>query len=133
MLFRSTLALLGGHIDAVNTGLGNMAEHLKAGKIRTLAIGSPRRMPEPFSDVPTWRELNINVVASGWRGLMGAQVKFWESALRRVMETPECKQDLADNYWNINAMDAHEARKRWDAEYLESQSLLTDLGIARAK
>jgi putative tricarboxylic transport membrane protein len=135
----STLALLGGHIDAVNTGLGNMAEHLKAGKIRTLAIGSPRRMPEPFSDVPTWRELNINVVASGWRGVMGArgltpaQVKFWETALRRVMETPEWKQDLADNYWISNAMDAHEARKRWDAEYLESQSLLTDLGIARAK
>ena len=69
----------------------------------------------------------------GARGLTPAQVKFWESALRRVMETPEWKQDLTDNYWVSNTVDAQEARKRWDAEYLESQSLLTDLGITRAK
>jgi putative tricarboxylic transport membrane protein len=135
----STLALLGGHIDAVNTGLSNMAEHLKAGKMRTLAIGSPRRMPAPFTDVPTWRELNIDVVASGWRGVMGArgitpaQVAFWEGVLRKVMETPEWKQDLIDNYWVSNAMDAREARKRWDAEYFESKAMLTELGIARAR
>ena len=135
----STLALLGGHIDAVNTGLSNMAEHFKAGKMRTLAITSPRRMPAPFTEVPTWKELGIDVIASGWRGVMGAkgltraQVAFWETTLRKVMDTPEWKQDLADNYWASTVMDARETRKRWDAEYFEAKAMLADLGLIKAK
>jgi len=44
----STLALLGGHVDAIHTAPGDMAEHLKAGKLRTLAISSPKRIGGAF-------------------------------------------------------------------------------------
>lgn len=133
----STLALLGGHIDVVNTGLGNMVEHLKAGKLRTLAISSPRRMPDAFAHVPTWRETGIDVVASGWRGMMGAhgltraQTAYWENVFRLVIQTPEWQQELKDNYWASNFENAAQTRRRLDVEYVESKVMLQELGIVK--
>ena len=133
----STLALLGGHIDVVNTGLGNMVEHLKVGKLRTLAISSPRRMPGAFADVPTWRETGIEVVASGWRGMMGAQgltraqSAYWENVFRQVIQTPEWQQELKDNYWASNFENAAQTRRRLDIEYAESKVMLQELGIIK--
>src|SRR5262249_46008771 len=48
---QTSMALLGGHIGAINTGLSNMVDHLRQGKMRTLAITGPRRMGPPFADV----------------------------------------------------------------------------------
>lgn len=135
----STLALLGGHVDATSTGLGNMVEHLLAGKMRTLVMSGPQRMWGPFANVPTWRELGIDVVASGWRGVLGAQnltaaqVAYWEALLRRVMQTPEWKQELHENYWVGVTLSAAETRRRLDAEYAEIRQIMSELGMVKGK
>jgi putative tricarboxylic transport membrane protein len=134
-----TMALLGGHIDVISTGLSNMAEHLQQGKMRTLVITGPRRMWGPFADVPTWREVGVDAVASGWRGVLGAkdltpaQVGYWESVFRKVIQTDEWKQELRDNYWVSTYVSASDTRRRLDEEYAELKQILNDLGMARVK
>ena len=134
-----SMALLGGHIDASHTGLSNMAEHLIAGKMRTLVVTGPRRMWGPFANVPTWKEAGVDVAASSWRGVMGpkdltpAQVAYWENVFRRVAESDEWKQELRENYWVSNYSGAAETRRRLDAEYLEIKQIMTDLGMAKVK
>jgi putative tricarboxylic transport membrane protein len=132
-----TMALLGGHIDVISTGLSNMAEHLQQGKMRTLVITGPKRMWGPFADVPTWREVGVDLVEASWRGMMGAkdltpaQIAWWEGALRRVTESPEWKQELRENYW-VNAYSgAAETRRRLDAEYEQAKQVMAELGISK--
>jgi len=135
---QTSMALLGGHVDAINTGLSNMVEHLRQGKMRTLVITGPRRMGAPFSDVPTWKELGIDVTMMGWRGIMGAkgitpaQIAFWDGVFRRLAQTEDWKDDLQKNYWENIYAGAAETRRRMDAEYVEMKQILTELGMARA-
>jgi putative tricarboxylic transport membrane protein len=134
-----SMALLGGHIDAIHTGLSNMAAHLIAGKMHTLVVSGPRRMWGPFANVPTWKEAGVDAVASSWRGFMGpkdltpAQVAYWEHVFRRIATSEEWKQDLRENYWVENYSGAAETRRRLDAEYIEIKQIMTDLGMAKVK
>jgi putative tricarboxylic transport membrane protein len=134
-----SMALLGGHIDVTHTGLSNMAEHLIAGKMRTLVVTGPRRMWGPFANVPTWKEAGVDAVATSWRGFMGpkdltsAQVAYWENVFRRIATSEEWKHDLKENYWVENYSGAAETRRRLDAEYLEIKQIMSDLGMAKVK
>ena len=81
-------------------------------------------MPGAFADAPTWRENGIDVVASGWRGMMGAhgltraRIAYWQ-------------QELKDNHWAGNFENAAQTRRRPDIEYAESKVMLGELGIVK--
>jgi len=134
-----SLQLLGGHVDAINTGLSNMVDHLRQGKMRTLAISGPRRMGAPFTDVPTWKELGIDVVLTGWRGILApkgltpAQTAYWDGVFRKLAQTEDWKSDLQNNYWENIYTGAADTRRWLDAEYAELKQILTELGLAREK
>jgi tripartite-type tricarboxylate transporter receptor subunit TctC len=94
-------ALLGEHVSAVITNYGDIVEHLKAGKVRPLAIASSKRI-ESLPDVPTVAEAGFaDFEMDTWYGLaapaktpdeMVTQTADWfASALR----APELKPKLA--------------------------------------
>lgn len=134
-----SMQLLGGHVDAINTGLSNMVDHLLKGKMRTLVITGPRRMGAPFADVPTWKEVGVDVVLMGWRGILApnnltpAQTAYWDGVFRKLSETDDWKTDLKNNYWeNIYAGTAD--TRRWlDAEHADLKQMLTELGMAKGQ
>jgi tripartite-type tricarboxylate transporter receptor subunit TctC len=61
-------ALLAKNIDAAGVVVGDAAGLLKGGQLRMLGIMSANRL-EQFPDVPTYRELGVNVDFIFWRGL----------------------------------------------------------------
>jgi putative tricarboxylic transport membrane protein len=134
----TTLAVLGGHVDVINTGPGNMVEQFKAGKVRALAISGPRRIGGVYSVVPTWREQGVPADSSSWRGLMApkgmtpAQIAFWDKVIAALVKTDDWKKDLADNFWDEGYSDARASKKRLDEEYAEYKAILTELGVAKA-
>lgn len=105
--------------------------------MRTLVITGPKRMWGPFADVPTWKEVGVDMTASGWRGVLGpkdlprAQIAYWEDVLRRLIQTPEWKQDLEDNFWVNAYASAAETRRRLDRECAEIKQNMSELGMAR--
>lgn len=134
-----SMALLGGHVDAVSTGLSNMVDHLQQGKMRTLVITGPRRMGGPFADVPTWKEVGIDVSLLGWRGILGAkdltpaQIAYWDGVFRNLTQTEDWKADLQRNYW-VDIYAGAAGTRRWlDAENTEVRNLLTELGMAKTQ
>jgi putative tricarboxylic transport membrane protein len=133
----TTTALLGGHVDVMNTAPGNMVAHFRSGKIRPLAISAPHRLAGDFGTVPTWREQGVAAVASSWRGLMGPrdltaeQIAYWDRVLSAVVKTQDWKKDLQENFWDEGYLDARAARKRLDEEYAEYKTILTELGVAK--
>ena len=133
------LALLGGHIDISHSGLGNVLPHVREGRMRVLAMTGPKRLWGPYAEVPTWKEVGVDMTASGWRGLLGPkvmsaqQVAFWEGLMRAISQTPEWKQDLQDNFWVNAYTGAAETKRRLDHEYTEIKQVMTELGVAKVK
>lgn len=133
----STTALLGNHVDAINTAPGNMVEHFRTGKLRTLAVSSPKRLTGVFSTVPTWREQGVAADSGSWRGMMGpkgmtaAQIAYWDKVFAALVQTEDWKKDLEENFWENNYQNARASKKRLDDEYSEYKAILTELGVAK--
>lgn len=65
----STLALLGGHVDVAINPTTTFISHIQAGKLLPLAILDEERDPT-FPNVPTAKELGVDVVYNLWRGVL---------------------------------------------------------------
>lgn len=87
--------LLGGSIDVYTGDIGEMAGHLGDGTVRILAVMSPNRLPEPFAQFPTAKELGYDIVWTILRGYyMGKKVnddayKTWVDAFKAAYATDE--------------------------------------------
>lgn len=135
----TTTAVLGGHVDVVNTGLGNMIGQMRDGKLRVLAISSPKRMWGDFANVPTWRDQGVAADSSSWRGMMGprgltpAQVAYWDKVFAAMAATEEWKKELEENFWVNGYANAQNAKRRLDEEFEEYKAVLTEIGLAKLK
>lgn len=65
----AAVALLGGHVDALAVSPGEVAPHVAAGKMRTLALMADQRVGGLFEKVPTLKERGIDLSIGVWRGL----------------------------------------------------------------
>jgi tripartite-type tricarboxylate transporter receptor subunit TctC len=90
-------SLLGGQVDAVVQLPAALAEHVKSGQARLLAAMGATRDPA-FPDVPTARELGLDVSLEAWRGIAapkgtpGQIVAAYEAAIRDTVASPEFKE-----------------------------------------
>jgi tripartite-type tricarboxylate transporter receptor subunit TctC len=62
------MAALGGHVEACGAVIGDAIGLLKSGDLRLLGVMSAKRLKE-FPDVPTYREMGVDVDFIFWRGL----------------------------------------------------------------
>jgi putative tricarboxylic transport membrane protein len=130
-------SLLGGHIDVVTTAGGNAAPHVAAGRMRVVAAAAPQRFGDALADVPTWKELGVDLVYGGFRGIVAPQgltpqqAAYWEGALRKATERPEWQEDLRKNYWTNVFLTGKAFAKELDEDYAAMKSVLVDLGLAK--
>ncbi len=66
----ATAAILGGNVTVGGSGYSEFAEHIGAGKMRTIGVTSDKRIKG--IDVPTMKEQGYDVVLGNWRGIYGA-------------------------------------------------------------
>ena len=87
--------LLGGSIDVYTGDVGEMTPYLDSGDLRMLAVMSPERLPEPFADYPTAKELGYDAEWTIMRGYyMGKEVadedyRAWVDAFDAAYGTEE--------------------------------------------
>ena len=132
----STTNLLGGHIDMVALGPGNVLSHHKAGTMRMIAVASTKRLALA-PEVPTVREQGFDVVQGGWTLLVGpkdltaAQLADWENMLERAVNHPEWKKSLQEDSAEWLFMKAQPTREFLKKEYDTDRALLIDLGMVK--
>jgi tripartite-type tricarboxylate transporter receptor subunit TctC len=119
--------LLGGQIDFVVMDVSATQEHVRAGKLRTLAVTGLTRM-EAFPEAPTMVELGFpDFVLFSWNGVHGPAgmppeiVATLNKAIRDAVSSPEGKRFYAALGAEIGQMSAAEfgdfvkqELKRWD-------------------
>jgi tripartite-type tricarboxylate transporter receptor subunit TctC len=97
----SVTALLGGHIHAVSVSPPEGIPHVKAGKLRIIALFSEKRMAD-FPNVPTVREQGVNFTMGQWRGLAAPKgtppdvIKKLHDSFKQGMEDPAFVKNAAD-------------------------------------
>jgi tripartite-type tricarboxylate transporter receptor subunit TctC len=97
----SVTALLGGHINAVSVSPPEGIAHVKAGKLRIIALFSEKRM-EAFPNVPVVREQGVDFAMGQWRGLAAPKgtppdvITKLHDAFKKGMEDPTFVKNAAD-------------------------------------
>ena len=101
-------AALSGDVQVVGFALGAAAIHVKAGKMKALAINSNKRLPA-FPNVPTLKETGIDVNYRSWFAFFAPAATPREIVRRINVETAKM---IAD--------------PQFKAKFLTSQGLETD-------
>ena len=127
-------AILGGQVTAGISGYSEFAEQIKAGKMKALAVSGNKRIPGV--DVPTLKELGVNVTAANWRGIFGApginatQKAALVELATKMHDTKGWLETLDKRKWT----DAFAAGAAFDAQlkkYIsETETVLKELGLA---
>ena len=98
---------LGGHVDLISTGLGDVAGLVESGKLHALAQTADKRIGSGLiAEIPTVKEQGIDVTFENWRGLFGPKdmseeaVVYWRETLQKMVETTEWKEALQRNGWD---------------------------------
>lgn len=60
--------MMGGHVGAVATDLGETAGFIESGDVKVLAVMSDDTLPAPFEALPTAKSQGFDVVGYNWRG-----------------------------------------------------------------
>jgi len=90
--------VLGGQIQLMIAGPSSVVQHVKAGKLRSLALASPKR-EAGLPDIPTFAESGFpEVEATNWYGILMVAgtpkpiLDKFQRELVRIMELPEIKE-----------------------------------------
>ncbi|MBI3918959.1 MAG: tripartite tricarboxylate transporter substrate binding protein [Betaproteobacteria bacterium] len=133
----SITAALGGHVDLVVTPAATALPHVQAGRLRFIAVTSPRRLAGALAEVPTWQELGANATVSNWRVMVGPkemtspQISYWENILGRVVQFDEWRGMLERDVLTGEYRRSAETREFLKAQYEELKGILTELGLVK--
>ncbi|MEO8441330.1 MAG: tripartite tricarboxylate transporter substrate binding protein [Betaproteobacteria bacterium] len=96
-----TFALLSGQVEAFITNILALYPHVKAGKLKALAVANPKRNPL-LPDVPTFAEAGYpGVEVNLWQGIMvpahtpRAIVNKLSRAIVEAVHTPDASEKMA--------------------------------------
>jgi putative tricarboxylic transport membrane protein len=109
-------ALLGGHVDMMIVDPSEAGEQVRAGKLRTIAQVSERRL-SGFPDVPTLQEAGFDIPqVPQMRGVLGSPgmaadaVTYYEDLFVKVSRTATWQRFLAESYFDGEVLKAAELK-----------------------
>lgn len=121
--------LVGGHLDAVQESIGDFLSLVESGELRILGVWDENRSPLA-PDVPTMQEQGIELYSGVSRGFILPEgtpqeiVKYWDSAIKSVMDSEEFKEGMIKLNQPVRYM-SHEAySKHWQETEAKAKPLM---------
>jgi len=101
--------ILGGQVQLMFSAPASVMAHIKSGKLRSIAIASPKRV-NGLDEVPTFAEAGYpGVEASAWYGVLApartsaATVKKLNGELVRILDLPDVRARLASQGYDATS------------------------------
>jgi len=126
-------AIVGGHVTAGVSGIGEFAEQIKGGRMRALAVSSPSKI----DGFQTLKEQGLNVELANWRGIFGApgittaQRDALIKIVRGATESKSWKETLAKLGWSPIFLSGDAYKKFIDEDTKRIAGIIDSLGIKR--
>jgi len=93
--------LMGGHVELAMASTAAQAQHVRSGKMRALALTGDKRS-STMPDVPTLKELGIDVVAHAWWGILAPAgtpkpiIDKFHAELVKAIKLPDVHKTLSE-------------------------------------
>ncbi len=126
-------AILGGHVTAGVSGLGEFAEHIKSGKMRALAVSAPSKV----DGIASLKEQKVDVELGNWRGIFGApgitaqQRDALVKLVKTAVETPAWKETAGKLGWSTEFLGGDDYRKFLEQDQQRVGAILESLGLRK--
>ena len=110
--------LIGGHVELAMASTAAQARHVASGKMRALVLTGDKRS-HTMPDVPTLKELGIDVVAHAWWGILAPAgtpkpiINKLHAELVKVINLPDVKKTLTDTQGMDVVALSPEATEKW--------------------
>jgi putative tricarboxylic transport membrane protein len=128
-------AIVGGHVTAGVSGIGEFAEQIKGGRMRALAVSSPSKI----EGYPTLKEQALDVELSNWRGTFGGpgistqQRDALIKIIRGATESAAWKTTLEKLGWSPIFLSGDDYKKFVDEDTKRIAGIIDSLGIKGKK
>lgn len=128
--------VLGLNMDFTFTNPSTIIEHVRAGTLRVILVGTARRY-EAFPDAPTIKEAGLGDPLMSYRGLMGPPempayaVKTLEAAARKILDSGLFKKFFDQTLMQPEWMNTAEYGKFLDEQHPLIKQQLIDSGIIK--
>jgi len=130
------VALLGGHVQVMFINPATIKEHFKNGTVRVLAVTSDQRLVDPvFANVPTFKELGMDIVFSYWAGVaapkeMSVEVKTkLAGGLKAIVNDPEFQKEVENMGMQVEYLDPQESQRKWLDDNQKLSKIVRETGI----
>jgi putative tricarboxylic transport membrane protein len=127
-------AILGNQVTAGISGYSEFEDQIKAGRMIPLAVSGNIRIPGV--NVPTMRELGLNVAVANWRGVFAApgvttaqRDKLFE-LMSKLNQSPAWQQELVTRKWTGVFLAELPFEREINKDIAETEAVLKDLGLA---
>ncbi|MCL4515854.1 MAG: tripartite tricarboxylate transporter substrate binding protein, partial [Firmicutes bacterium] len=131
-------ATAGGHVDANTNNLSTVTPLIKGGKLRALAVYTEKRIPM-FPDVPTLKELGINLVEGSYRGYLAPKgtpreiVNILAQGLEKVTRDPQFIKAAEDVNLEIEFIKLDEFRAFIQKKEESLKKIVEEMGLKGKK
>ena len=91
--------VLAGQVELMFAAVGNVQQHLRAGKLKALGVTSPHRLAA-LPDVPAMADTLPGFESSAWFGLFGPAkmapdlLRTWSDAARAAVQSPDVRRRI---------------------------------------
>ncbi len=126
-------AIMGGHVTAGISGIGEWLGQIQAGELRAIGISSPERLEG--LDIPTLKEQGVDVDLANWRAVVAApgiddeQKKVLVDAVDAMAKSDGWKKVLADKGWMDLYLSGDDFSKYLAEENERVTAILKTLGL----
>jgi tripartite-type tricarboxylate transporter receptor subunit TctC len=128
--------LLAGHVKVGMLTWSSVAEHIRAGRLRALAVTSAQRLPHA-PEMPTLRELGHDFVATAWYSLSGPAglspdiVERLNREIVRAADRPQVRRQIEQDAIEAKPMSPAEVRSFMQSEIERWTPMIAGLTGAR--
>lgn len=128
--------ILAGRVDAGISGIAEIIDQIRAGKVKPLAVSSPERIEG--IDAPTLKESGLDIELANWRGIVAPpdispeQEKAIEKELATMAKSDAWQAILEKNGWDDQFQAGEEFEKFLAREEKLTRGVLEDLGLVES-
>ncbi len=127
--------LVAGHVPVVFDGLGSSAAQIRDGKLRALAVASPKRVPA-FPDIPTAAEAGVpGFEVATWYGVFAPKntppevVARMTKELQKALQAPAIKEAWERNGSDVPDVTGAAFATMVSSETVRWQKVVTEAGV----
>jgi len=127
------VAILGNNAQVTTQSVSATLPHIKAGKLRPLAVFSATRS-KSLPDVPTLKELGFDVEYYLWVGIFapkgtpGEIVATLRAAIGKAVQSDQFKTALANAGQELGYLDGPDFQKFWDIDGQRTDEAVISIG-----